>query len=83
MFFIIMFKFCKIDTLNENHYRSQMEQPQNSKPPLPKALTAPGKAPQRISSEALLGQSNELVIVHNGREYKLRLTQLGKLILTA
>jgi hemin uptake protein HemP len=41
------------------------------------------KSPERISSEALLGRRRELVIVHNGREYHLRLTQNGKLILTA
>lgn len=40
-------------------------------------------APQKVASEALLGQSGELVIIHNGREYRLRLTQNGKLILTA
>jgi hemin uptake protein HemP len=39
--------------------------------------------PARVSSEALLGTRKELVIVHNGREYRLRLTQNGKLILTA
>jgi hemin uptake protein HemP len=39
--------------------------------------------PERVSSEALLGTRKELVIVHNGREYHLRLTQNGKLILTA
>jgi hemin uptake protein HemP len=38
---------------------------------------------ERVSSEALLGAKKELVIVHNGREYRLRLTQNGKLILTA
>ena len=38
---------------------------------------------QRITSEALLGPKKELVILHNGREYRLRLTQNGKLILTA
>jgi len=43
----------------------------------------PGGVPERISSEALLGRRRELVIVHNGREYHLRLTQNGKLILTA
>jgi hemin uptake protein HemP len=37
----------------------------------------------RISSEALFGPRRELVILHNGREYRLRLTQNGKLILTA
>lgn len=42
-----------------------------------------GTAPQRISSESLLGHRRELVIMHNGREYHLRLTQNGKLILTA
>lgn len=38
---------------------------------------------QRIESRDLLGAGNELVILHNGREYRLRLTQNGKLILTA
>ncbi len=38
---------------------------------------------KRIPSEALLGPAKQLVIVHNGREYRLRLTQNGKLILTA
>jgi len=42
-----------------------------------------GRVPERVSSEALLGRRRELVIVHNGREYHLRLTQNGKLILTA
>ena len=39
--------------------------------------------PARVSSESLLGSRGELLIVHNGREYRLRLTQNGKLILTA
>jgi hemin uptake protein HemP len=43
----------------------------------------PPAEPPRVSSQALLGQNKELVIVHNGREYRLRLTQNGKLILTA
>jgi len=41
------------------------------------------KDPQRVTSEALLGPQRELVIIHNGREYRLRQTQNGKLILTA
>jgi hemin uptake protein HemP len=44
------------------------------------------KAPderRRIPSEQLLGRAGEAVILHNGREYKLRKTQNGKLILTA
>jgi hemin uptake protein HemP len=41
------------------------------------------QAPKRVPSGALLGNDRELVIVHNGREYRLRKTQSGKLILTA
>ncbi|MBI5912492.1 MAG: hemin uptake protein HemP [Betaproteobacteria bacterium] len=37
----------------------------------------------KISSDALLGRRGELIIEHGGREYRLRLTQNGKLILTA
>ncbi len=37
----------------------------------------------RVQSDALLGTAKELVIVHTGREYRLRKTQSGKLILTA
>jgi len=40
-------------------------------------------AEPKISTEALLGPRRELVIVHNGREYRLRQTQNDKLILTA
>jgi len=46
-------------------------------------LNAPAAPPLRVSSETLLGPRKELIIVHNGREYRLRLTQNGKLILTA
>jgi hemin uptake protein HemP len=48
--------------------------------PMPEPQAQP---PQKVSSEALLGPRRELVILHNGREYRLRLTQNGKLILTA
>jgi hemin uptake protein HemP len=37
----------------------------------------------RISSQELFGQSREVEIDHEGRIYRLRLTQLNKLILTA
>jgi hemin uptake protein HemP len=43
----------------------------------------PTEEVKRVTSEALLGAKKELVIVHNRREYRLRLTQNGKLILTA
>lgn len=54
----------------------------------PRTPSSPRRFPnatgaRRTTSEALLGPERELVIVHNGREYRLRLTQNGKLILTA
>jgi len=38
---------------------------------------------ERAMSHQLLGERGELIIEHNGREYRLRRTQSGKLILTA
>ncbi len=47
-----------------------------------KSSVAPAEAVKRISSRALLGQGNSLVIDHQGVSYVLRATRLGKLILT-
>jgi hemin uptake protein HemP len=47
------------------------------------AQPTPRRPVQRTTSCALLGQERELIIEHDGRDYRLRLTQLGKLILTA
>lgn len=41
------------------------------------------RLPHRVDSLSLFGVSRELIIVHNGREYRLRMTQNEKLILTA
>lgn len=41
------------------------------------------RTPRQVSSDELLRGAAELVIVHGGREYRLRVTQNGKLILTA
>ena len=43
----------------------------------------PHDAPERLKSTARLKGKSELVIDHQGREYRLRLTAQGKLILTA
>ena len=43
----------------------------------------PAVATRRISSVELLGEAREIEIEHNGRRYQLRITQTGKLILTA
>lgn len=37
----------------------------------------------RVHSNELLNEGTQLVIVHAGREYRLRVTANGKLILTA
>lgn len=50
----------------------------NPRHPAPQSV-APGK---RIDSRELLGDGREIVIVHGGEEYRLRLTSQGKLILT-
>ena len=59
-------------------------------PPLPNSAAAtPGQlalalnSPRRVRSEDLLKGGVELLIEHQGREYRLRVTQNGKLILTA
>ena len=65
-----------IDLFLENYYYLGMV----TIKPQPSALQP---EPKRVSSKFLLGDQKEMVIVHNGREYRLRLTQNGKLILTA
>jgi hemin uptake protein HemP len=47
------------------------------------AASQPASMPLKVPSQMLLGARKELVITHNGREYRLRITQNGKLILTA
>src|SRR5258706_454525 len=52
--------------------------------PPPKPTQSPDRdAPARISSDTLLGVRREVIILHAGREYLLRVTQHGRLILTA
>ena len=52
-------------------------------PPGPVASDGQDTRPERMESARLLGRARELVILHAGREYRLRVTQNGKLILTA
>jgi hemin uptake protein HemP len=60
---------------------------QSPRPPVPasspEAPAAASPSPRRIRSEQLLDGRHELLIEHHGREYRLRVTQNGKLILTA
>ncbi|HWV82827.1 MAG TPA: hemin uptake protein HemP [Hyphomicrobiaceae bacterium] len=49
----------------------------------PDAARAPrDEAPIRIELAELLGGRREAIIVHNGADYRLRVTANGKLILT-
>lgn len=41
-----------------------------------------GAVPRRIPLESILQGASEIVIVHNGHDYRLRITAKGKLILT-
>jgi hemin uptake protein HemP len=54
-----------------------------AEPVTPHASRQPAPQPPRVTSRELLGGRPELIIVHDGREYRLRITQNGKLILTA
>lgn len=75
------------DFLNANHYYLHMQEdanPQKFRQNKPSAPTKqPEAKPARIASRDLLQGRSELIIEHQNREYRLRLTQSGKLILTA
>ena len=43
---------------------------------------AAARPPRRVESGMLFQRDRELVIVHHGQEYRLRITKSGKLILT-
>lgn len=43
---------------------------------------ADGRGLKRVSTAELMSGHREIIIVHEDREYRLRITQLGKLILT-
>jgi hemin uptake protein HemP len=51
--------------------------------PEPRTFTSAAASVMRIRSEDLFRQMREIEIDHEGRIYRLRLTQLNKLILTA
>ena len=87
---IVPFKRPALTALNANGYHSYMQHgdgkqaPTDRQPPSGSLNAgAPVRPTARVSSKVLLGGANELVIEHAGREYRLRVTQHGKLILTA
>jgi hemin uptake protein HemP len=77
-----------LDRLNRNDYRLPVSRENKrsaaaERGRLDVAAPSPVAPVRRISSVELLGPGGELIIQHDGREYRLRLTQNGKLILTA
>ena len=58
--------------------RQDQTSPDRQAAPQPRTDPVP-----RVTSRELLGAQGQLVIAHEGREYRLRITQNGKLILTA
>ena len=55
----------------------------NPAPPAQQSAATGVPAVRRITSEALLNARREVEIEHAGKIYRLRVTQLNKLILTA
>ena len=69
---------------NENSYHLRVDEDHSSDAVLPKSqVKGATERAARISSRALLGGAREMIIEHEGREYRLRVTAQGKLILTA
>ncbi|MCR4346346.1 MAG: hemin uptake protein HemP [Sulfuricaulis sp.] len=68
-----------------NHYDATGKQLRARKAEPDRAVALPsdgGRAP-RVRSNELLNNGEQLIIEHAGREYCLRVTSNGKLILTA
>ncbi|MBK6998871.1 MAG: hemin uptake protein HemP [Rhodoferax sp.] len=54
--------------------------PYPSKSPMP--AEPPASAPRKLNTTELFAGQREVVIVHHGEEYRLRITRQEKLILT-
>jgi hemin uptake protein HemP len=51
-------------------------------PPRDEGAAAGPRPPRRVESGTIFQVDREVVIVHHGQEYRLRITKSGKLILT-
>ena len=66
---------------------ARAERPARSAPPASPSIARAGRSPpgapfRAIASDALFGGASEVRISHRGSLYRLKLTALGKLILT-
>jgi len=85
---LLAFGAAFINNANTNHsqqVQNMHTQKMNTAPPAPAAETgfSGASAVRRITSENLLQDKREVEIEHGGKIYRLRITQLNKLILTA
>lgn len=62
---------------------TDLRQPADPQPSASGSTPAKRASIRRVSSRELLAGDQEIIIVHAGREYRLRVTSNGKLILTA
>lgn len=69
--------------VNANHYHWRMQEQPKSEVAVGSREAHQGDTVKRIASRDLFGASREIVIEHAGRLYRMRITQHGKLILTA
>lgn len=68
---------------NENGYHYFMHDDPPRSPAMEAAADPALATPRHIRSEELFAGAREIVIEHHGRLYRMRITQNGKLILTA
>lgn len=81
---------ARLANANDSHYSERMDAPHHHPPAAPGRVPAepgPGPAagtglPPHWHSRQLFGPHAEVTIDHRGAIYRLRITSLGKLILT-
>ncbi|HEX4326422.1 MAG TPA: hemin uptake protein HemP [Burkholderiales bacterium] len=66
-----------MQTTNSNHAAQKAS---HGAPVRPDHVAPPAVS---LTTEALFAGAREIALLHNGRQYRLRITQQGKLLLTA
>jgi len=67
---------------SEEHTAMSFDTPHHSLPAAEPAVPVSESTPRRLFTEQLIGPAREVLIRHAGRDYRLRITRQGKLILT-
>ncbi len=86
MSFRLRWASTRLDLSDENNYHLSMSQEILAPNNLRLSPLLPGEAgtgsPRRMTSAELFGTTREIIIEHEGSEYRLRVTSNDKLILT-